>query len=716
MKHLCVEQHSQEDCGAACLATISKYYNKEITLNRSREIVGTNQQGTNLLGLKRGAEILGFNTRIVRSSPEIIDRIKEVKLPAIIHWQGYHWVVLYGKKKDKFVIADPAVGIRYLSTEELIEGWLDWVLLLLEPDLVKFVPEKLDRKTDFRKLLSRIKKFKALLIQALIINLVLGLLSLTAPFLIQILTDDVLVRGDSRLLTNLAIAVILMTCISSTLSLVQSNIIAHFAKKLELNFILEFISKLLNLPLSYYETRRSGEIISRLGDIQEINQLISQVVVELPSQFFIAVVSLAIMFFYSFQLTIVAMIIAVAMTISVVIFQPTLQQKTRKLLVTEAETQGILVETFKGAVTLKTTSATADFWSEFRSSFSSLAGLGLKTIQIGIVNEVFAGFVSSIGGITLLWFGGYLVISSTSNLSIGQLLAFKAMTDNFLAFIGALIGFVDEFTRVKTATQRLGEVIDATPETKNEIDKAWVNIKDDADIVCDRLSFHHSGRVNLLNDFNLTLPGGKVTALIGKSGCGKSSLAKLIAGLYSYQSGNICLGIYNQQDLAIDCLRQQVKLVPQEAHFWSRSIIDNFRLGNPGITFEDIIRACKITGADEFIKDLPDKYRTILGEFASNLSGGQKQKLALARAIINNPPILILDEATSALDPVSEAEILNSILSQRRGKTTILISHRSKVIQKAEAIVYLEKGKVEIQGLTKDLYERAGKHLDFIVI
>ena len=714
MKYWCIRQHSQEDCGAACLATISKHYNKEITLNKSRELVGTGQQGTSLLGLKRGADILGFDTRIVRSSPEIIDRLKEVPLPAIIHWQGRHWVVLYGKKKDKFVIADPGVGIRYLSAEELIQGWTDWVLLLLEPDPTKFVAEKLSKKTGFRDFLSRIKKYQPLLIQALAINLVLGLLSLAAPFLIQVLTDDVLVRGDARLLGNVAIAVILMTFISNTLRLVQSNIVAHFAKKLELDFILEFTSKLLNLPLHYYEARRSGEIISRLGDIQQINQLISQIVVGLPSQFFIAVVSFTLMLVYSFKLTVVAVVIAILMTISVVVFQPSLQQKTRKLLVVEAETQGVLVETFKGAITLKTTSAGANFWSEFKRDFSHLAGLGLKTIQIGVINEVFAGFISSIGAIILLWYGGNLVIASNS-FSIGQLLAFKAMTDNFLAFIATLVSFVDEFTRVKTATQRLGEVIDATPETKNEIDKAWVDIANDDDIICDRLSFHHSGRIDLLADFNLTLPGGKVIALIGKSGCGKSSLAKLIAGLYSYQSGNIRLGIYNQSDIAIDCLRRQVKLVPQEAHFWSRSIVDNFRLGNPYITFEEIVEACQITQADEFIKELPDKYLTVLGEFASNLSGGQKQKLALARAIVDCPPILILDEATSALDPVSETEVLNSVLERRSGKTTILISHRSKVIQQADIIILLEKGRVEMQGLTNDLYYRSGKHLDFLV-
>lgn len=715
MKYQNVRQHSQEDCGAACLATVAKHYDCHVTLNHSREVVGTGQQGTSLLGLKRGADALGFNSRIVRTSPEIIKRIKEVPLPAIIHWRGYHWVVLYGKKNNKYIIADPGVGMRYLSAKELSQGWSDWIMLLLEPDPERFVKQKQDKATKFSSFLLRVSNYKGLLFQALAINLILGLLSLASPFLLQILTDTVLVSGDTKLLANVAIAVIIMTLVSTTLSLVQSNLIAHFAKRLELGLVIDFGRKLLDLPLAYYEARRSGEIVSRLGDIQQINQLISQVVIALPSKFFVALISLGLMFLYSWKLSLVAIAISIAMTISAIIFQPTLQQKTQKLLVTEAENQGVLVETFKGAITLKTTAATPQFRSEFHSRFSYLANLGLKTIQIGIVNSNFANLVSGIGGVALLWVGGYLVIDPTNGLSIGQLLAFKAMNDNFVAFIATVVNFVDEFTRAKTATQRLGEVIDATPETDNEAAKAWVRISSNVDIFCDRICFHHPGRVDLLDDFSLTIPGGKVVALIGKSGCGKSTVAKLISGLYNYQSGNIRFGHYNQQDLAIDCLRHQVKLVPQDAHFWSRSIIDNFRLGNPEITFEAIVMACKLTGADEFISKLPDKYLTILGEFGSNLSGGQKQKLALARAIVNNPPILILDEATSALDPVSEAEVLDALLNYRQGKTTILISHRPKVIQQADEIVMLEAGKINLQGLTKDLYYQSGQHLDFLV-
>jgi ATP-binding cassette subfamily C protein len=213
---------------------------------------------------------------------------------------------------------------------------------------------------------------------------------------------------------------------------------------------------------------------------------------------------------------------------------------------------------------------------------------------------------------------------------------------------------------------------------------------------------------------SLTLPGGEAIALIGKSGCGKSTLAKMIAGLYQPQSGNIRFGIYNLQDISLDSLRQQVILVPQEAHFWSRSIIENFRLGSPHATFEQIVQACKIAEADEFISKLPDKYQTVLGEFGANISGGQRQRLAIARAIVTDPPVLILDESTAGLDPVSEAQVLDRLLYHRQGKTTILISHRPRVINRASWIVLLDQGKLLLQGTLKDLRSKSGDHLDFL--
>ncbi|HIK04926.1 MAG TPA: peptidase domain-containing ABC transporter [Trichormus sp. M33_DOE_039] len=715
MKYAHVVQHSQEDCGAACLAAIAKYYGRNFTLIRIREAVGTGQFGTTLLGLKRGAETLGFQARPVKTSPELLNQIHKATLPAIIHWQGKHWVVLYGKKGKKYIISDPAVGIRYLSPKDLVEGWTDWLMLLLEPNPELFFQGEDDKIAGFGRFFRRVWNFRGILAQALPLNLLLGILSLASPFLLQILTDDILVRGDTKLLTTMAIAVVVMNIISSSLSWVQSNLIAHFAQRLQLGLVLDFCRQILRLPLSYYEARRSGEVISRLRDINQINQLVAQVVISLPSRFFIASISLCLMIFYSWKLTALAMVMSVFMSISTIVFQPTLQQKTRELLVKDAEAQGILVETFKGALTLKTTTSSSQFLDELQNRFRHLTNLTLRTIQIGIINGTFSNFVSSIGSIILLWYGGNLVINPAENLSIGQLLAFNSMNGNFLGLIATIISFVDEFTTAKTAVQRLTEVIDTTPEDEGDTKKPFARLSSDADIICTNVNFHYAGRIDLLEDFTLKIPGGKVTALIGKSGCGKSTLAKLIAGLYSLQSGNIRIGLYNLEDLSLDCLRQQVILVPQDAHFWSRSIVENFRLGTPFVSFEQIVRACQIAGADEFIGKLPDKYQTILGEFGANISGGQRQRLAIARAIITEPPILILDESTGGLDPVSEAQVLDQLLSHRQGKTTILISHRPRVINRADWIVLLEQGRLKLQGSLADLQTKVGEHLDFLV-
>lgn len=712
MKYPSVLQHNEEDCGAACLATVAKYYGRIFSLNRTREAAGTGQQGTTLLGLKRGAESLGFIARPVKANPEVIERLDEIPLPIIIHWQGNHWVVLYGQKRKKYIIADPAVGIRFLSHQELMEGWSNGLMLLIEPDESRFYEQPNDEIKSFGHFFNRISLYRSLLSEAVALNLVAGILSLIFPFLIQILTDDVLVRQDQYLLTVIALAAITLNLFKGVLEWLQSILVAHFAQRLELGLALEFCRQILRLPLKYYETHRSGEMTSRLQDITEINQLVSEAVITLPREFFVALISLGLMAFYSWQLTVIALLITLMMTLSTILFLPTLQRKTKSVLIKEAENHSVLVETFKGALTLKTSNVGPQAWSEFQSRFGGLANLSFRTTQINIINRTFSRLVAGIGSISLLWFGSYLVIEN--RLSIGQLLAFHSLNQNLSFLILTIVEFVDEFTRVKAATTRLTDVLEFPPETSPEKAKPWVTLAKDTDIICTDLNFSYAGRAQLVKDFSLTIPGGKITALIGSSGCGKSTLIKLIAGLYPLDSGNIRFGIYNQQDIALECLRQQVVLVPQEPHFWHRSIIDNFRFCYPHLSFEQIVQACQLAQADDFISNLPDKYQTVLGEFAANISGGQKQRLAIARGIATDPSILILDESTAALDPVTEADVIEKILDERRQKTTILITHRPSVICKADWIAFIKEGSLVVAGTPQELQQLPGEHQKFL--
>lgn len=555
MKYPIILQHNEEDCGPACLATISKYYGQQFTITRVREASGTGQLGTTLLNLKQGAQVLGFNARGVKAALELVDK-KQIPLPAIIHWKGNHWTVLYGRKNQKYIIADPLVGVRTLTKEALLKGWTNSVMLLLEPR-VDFLQQPDDRGKigGFKALIQRFLNYRLILAEALLLNFVVGLLSLLSPFLIQILTDDVLVRGDTQLLTGIALGILTMSFISSCLQWVQGNLVSHFAHRLELDLVWEFARNILRVPLSYYESRRSGEVVSRLRDIQTINQLVSQVGVILPSQLLIAITSLILMLFYSSQLTLVSILVAIIMTFSTVLSFPALQQKIRTVLGLASENQGVLVETFKGALVVKTTNAAPEFWQEFQTRYGRQSNLMFRTVQIVLTNAIFSNWVSTAGGIILLWYGSILVINR--ELSIGQLLAFNSLNTNILGLVNTCVRFITDFTRAQAATERLNEVINSTPEFSEVSQKPFVNIPDNADIICKDINFHHAGRVDLLKDFSLTLPGGKVIAIIGKSGCGKSTLAKLIASLYHPQSGNIRIHHYNLSDINPSCLRQQ---------------------------------------------------------------------------------------------------------------------------------------------------------------
>jgi ABC-type bacteriocin/lantibiotic exporter with double-glycine peptidase domain len=399
---------------------------------------------------------------------------------------------------------------------------------------------------------------------------------------------------------------------------------------------------------------------------------------------------------YSWSLTLMALAAFSAVIVLNVLFLPILRQKLRSLIVEGTENQGFLVETFRGALLLKTGNATPQAWEEYQKNFGRITNLRWSAMKLGLYRDSATGLIASLTALMILWLGGRLVMEG--ELSIGQLIAFYGLSLNFFGFVGGLVALTDEFIGAKVVMERLRGIMDVPSEGTSNLQKPWVTISEAADIACRDVNFHHTGRTDLIKDLNHVFAGGSVTALVGPSGCGKTTLAKLIAGLYLHQSGNIRYGSYNQADLPLDCLRQQIILVPQEPHFWSRSILENFRFVFPNTDFAHIVEACELTGADQFIAELPDKYQTVLGEFGANLSGGQKQRLALARGLLADPPVLILDEATDSLDPLSEDQVMTNVLENRRGKTTILISHRADVIRRADYAVVMEKGLITWTG------------------
>jgi ATP-binding cassette subfamily B protein len=697
----CVRQFDAEDCGAASIATVCLSHGHRLPISLVRQRVGTSAQGTTLLGLKRGAESLGFHARPVQADASLIDRLDQIPLPAICHWRGNHWVVLHGRRGSRLVVADPAIGERLMEPAEFLDGWTG-VLLLLDPDPLRFPPQTGEAERAGLMAFRRyVAPFRGLLLQAFALNLAIGVLALGMPLLMQILTDDVLVRGDGEMLRSLAIGIMLIFGVRALIDLLQGTLVGHFGARVQLQMILHYGHHLLQLPLSYFEGRRSGEVVSRLGDIQQINQLVSQLVLGLPGQCCIALVSLVWMTSYSGPLTLAALAGYVLVIGCQLVVLPTLHRRTQALVVQSSDNQGLLVEFFRAAPLLKTTQGSAQAWQEYQRDYGRLAHLGWNLGLLDLRTSTVMGLIGSLTSIALLWYGSSFVLDRS--LSIGQLLAFNGMGANVLGFLAALGGVSQELITSRVVMNRLNDALHHPVEGAGDGSRQQAQLSASADIDCRAVAFHHPGRRALLDGLDLRIPGGVTTALIGESGCGKSTLSKLIAGLYPLQGGSIHYGPFSSADLALDCLRRQVVLLPQEDTFLKRSIVDNFRFAHPQLSFDEVVELCTLTLADEFIRELPHGYGTILGEFGANLSGGQRQRLALARALAGDPPILLLDESTSALDPVLESRLMDRLLAHRHGKTTVLVSHRPAVILRADWIVFLEHGCVRQQNHPRNL-------------
>ncbi len=697
----CVRQLDEEDCGAACLATVALTHGARLSLAIIRDAIGTTADGTTLLGLRRGAESLGFHAQAARAPEDVLDHLQEIPLPVICHWRGHHWVVLHGLQGNHAIIADPALGLRELERADFLAGWHDRILLVLEPDPARLSDHQPSHELGLKVFRRFLLPFRPLLGQVILLNAVIGILGLAMPLLMQVLTDDVLMRGDRAILAGLSIGLMLLFVFRSLLNLLQGHLVSYFGNKLQLQMILHYGHRLLGLPITYFENHRSGEVVSRIGDIRHLNGLLSAVVLGLPSQLCVAIVSLVLMWVYSPWLTFVALLCYVLVLFCNLLFLPSQTRIARELLAKSADNQGLLVELFRGIGILKSSDAVSQAWQEYQRNYGSLARFSWRALRLDLHQETSTALLGSLAGVVLLWCGSGFVISQ--QLSIGQLLAFSGMGANVFAFLTAISSLTQEVLRADVVVKRLADVMERPAEAESHSGVHQVSLPPDTEIRCDSLGFHHPGRRLLLDQLTVQIPGGVATALVGESGCGKSTLTKLIAGIYTPQSGSIHYGPYSRSDLSLESLRTQVVLVPQDTTLFNRSIFDNFSFVHPGVSLEEVVAVCRLTLADDFIRELPDGYQTVVGEFATNLSGGQRQRLAIARALIGNPPILILDESTSALDPVLEQRLMDRLLPYRKGRTTIFISHRPSMILRADWMIFLEDGHVREQNCPDQL-------------
>ncbi|TAG13583.1 MAG: peptidase domain-containing ABC transporter [Sphingobacteriia bacterium] len=704
-KAIKVKQRDITDCGAACIASVSAYYNLQLPVSRIRQYAGTDKRGTNVLGMIEAAERLGFQAKGAKGP---LESLQKIPLPAIAHVivkNGLHHFVVIYKVTTKFItIMDPGDGqVHKKSIADFQKEWTGVIILLLPDDDFITGNQKSSISGRFWQL---IKPHTTMMVQAFIGALVYTILGLSSSIYMQKIIDFVLPEGNMQLLNLLSIGMIVLLFIQVFIGTFKTIIGLQTGQHIDAKLILGYYKHLLQLPQRFFDTMRVGEIISRVNDAVKIRMFINEVALDVLVNIMIVCFSILLMFFYYWKLALIMLSIIPIYLLLYWINNRVNKLWQRKLMENSADLETQLVESITAAGTIKRFGledyANIKTESKFIILLQSIYKSGIRGLYLGTASD----FITKFFTIIILWAGCYFVMNR--ELTPGELLSFYALIGYFTGPASSLIGANKNIQDALIAADRLFEIIDLETESSNE---QKVELKPEliGDIQFSNMHFRYGTRLTVFDGLNLIIEKGKSTAIVGESGSGKSTLLSLLQNLYPLKEGNISIGGIDLQYISNKSLRKMVSVVPQQIDLFVGTIIENIAIGEFEPDLQLVLQLSKLLGIDEFVEQLPATYNTILNENGVNLSGGQRQRLAIARALYRNPEILILDEATASLDSGSEQKVQQAIeWFKSQGKTVIVIAHRLSTIQNCDAIIVLEKGKLVEQGVHSELLSEKG--------
>ena len=697
-------QQSASDCGAACLVMVGRYWGKRFSVNRLRDIANVDRNGASLRGLAAAAESIGFTTRPVKAS---LSKLAEQSLPAIIHWEGKHYIVVYEVTRDRVIVADPAIGQRTLTHAQFKAGWTGYTLLLQPTALLKDAKEA---STPFWQFFELVKPHQLVLLEVLIASVLIQLFGLITPLFTQLLLDRVVVQRSNLTLTAVGLGLLIFGLFRVAITGLRQYLLDHTANRVDLALIVGFISHTSRLPLSFFESRYVGDIISRVQENRKIQRFLTGEALSIFLDLLTVFIYVGLMFWYSWKMALLTLVIVPPFVLLALIATPFLQRVSREIFGAYTEETGYLIQSLTGIRTVKSMAVE----QTVRWHWEELFGKSIRKTFSGqvITNtlQTFSLTIEAVVSTAMLWLGAWLVIQN--ELTIGQLVAFNMLLGNVIRPFQRLIVLWNELQEVIIAVERINDVIDAEPEEDLQHQSRQFLPPIRGHIRFEQVTFryHPESDINTLENVSFEVQPGQMVALVGRSGSGKTTISKLVLGLYPSTEGKILIDGYDVTSLSLRSLRQQIGVVDQDTFLFGGTIRENITVGRPEATLEDVIEAAQQAGAHQFIKELPMGYETQIGEGGGMLSGGQRQRLAIARALLGNPRLLILDEATSSLDAESERIIqtnLNTILTDR---TTLVIAHRLSTVRNADRILVLDKGVLVESGTHDELMAKRGHY------
>ena len=697
-------QLDETDCGAACLAMVAKFHGKRLPISRIRELAGTDRIGTNILGLVQAAEKMGFLAKALKGTPEQLDG--SLPLPLIAHIKMdnlFHFVVVYRISKDKIWVADPGPGLQVWSREKFSQLWTGTFLVLL-PDQGFEISGK--DKGPLARFYPLLWPFKKTIIEVVLVSFLLFFFGLANFFYFRFLVDDIIPGGMETALHAISIGMIFVVVFNVLLGALRNYFLTFIGNKIDLTILFAYFRHVLTLPLNFFDTRKVGEVLTRLDDVRKIRSVLSgttlSVIMDVVMMFGVG----AFLFFQSPQLALLALITVPFSSGVVWSFAKPFKRKYQQLMGQEAQNQAHFVETFNGIFTIKSMNAEAlTFWKAEQNILRSMQ-TGFKLENMSIMQGSLVNAIDGMGSTLLFWLGGWFILQG--DLTLGQLISFNALMGYFTGPLKRLITLQPSLQEAFVAATRLGEILDLEPEQTTERTLHRPE-KFQGNLVFEKVRFRYGTRRYIFEDLSFQIKAGERIGLVGGSGAGKSTLVKLIMKFYKPEDGIISIDSMDLRDIDISLLRDKVGYVPQEVNLFSGTVRENIALHHPTAPFEAVLAVALRAQAHDFISRLPDRYETLVGERGANLSGGERQRLALARALLGQPEILILDEATSALDSITERAIQQTIDDLSDMKiTTLIIAHRLSTVAACDRILVLDQGCLAESGTHEELLKNEG--------